>query len=116
MHAATQTAQNADGRWLNLRLVPELFTADVALADQQFACIVVQQGRMVWVGPQDAVPAQYQSLPAHDGKGQLATPGLSGGDIVEAGKQLSAINDEIEQLEERWLELSEQVESISAQV
>ena len=47
---------------------------------------------------------------------KLATPGLSGGDIVEAGKQLSAINDEIEQLEERWLELSEQVESISAQV
>ena len=65
MHAATQTAQNADGRWLNLRLAPELFTADVALADGQPACIVVQQGRMVWVGPQDAVPAQYQSLPAH---------------------------------------------------
>ncbi|MDL5038944.1 ABC-F family ATP-binding cassette domain-containing protein [Comamonas resistens] len=47
---------------------------------------------------------------------KLATPGLSGGDIVEAGKQLSAVNAEIEQLEERWLELSEQVESISAQV
>ena len=44
---------------------------------------------------------------------KLATPGLSGGDIVEAGKQLSAVNAEIDQLEERWLELSEQIEAVS---
>ena len=75
-HASPFQASDADGRWQNLRLAPELFTADVALADGQPACIVVQHGRMVWVGPQDAVPVQYQSLPAHDGKGQLATPGL----------------------------------------
>ncbi|MBL5979483.1 ATP-binding cassette domain-containing protein [Comamonas sp. NyZ500] len=43
---------------------------------------------------------------------KLATPGLSGGDIVEAGKQLSAVNAEIDQLEERWLELSEQIEAL----
>lgn len=44
---------------------------------------------------------------------KLATPGLSGGDIVEAGKQLSTVNAEIDQLEERWLELSEQIEALS---
>jgi ATP-binding cassette subfamily F protein 3 len=47
---------------------------------------------------------------------KLATPGLSSTDIVEAGKQLSAANGEIEQLEERWLELSEQIEAISQEL
>ncbi len=47
---------------------------------------------------------------------KLATPGLPGADIVEAGKQLSAVNGEIEQLEERWLELSEQIEAISQEL
>ena len=47
---------------------------------------------------------------------KLATPGLSGADIVEAGKQLSVVNGEIEQLEERWLELSEQIEAISQEL
>ncbi|MGE8441670.1 MAG: ABC-F family ATP-binding cassette domain-containing protein [Comamonas testosteroni] len=46
---------------------------------------------------------------------KLATPGLSGGDIVEAGKQLSAVNAEIDQLEERWLELSEQIEALTTE-
>lgn len=67
---------SADGRWLNLRLAPGLFQADTAVADNAAAAIVVQQGQMVWVGPQEAMPAQYQSLPAHDGAGQLVTPGL----------------------------------------
>ena len=47
---------------------------------------------------------------------KLATPGLPGADIVEAGKQLSAVNGELEQLEERWLELSEQIEAISQEL
>ena len=47
---------------------------------------------------------------------KLATPGLAGSDIVEAGKQLSAVNGQIEQLEERWLELSEQIEAISQEL
>ncbi|KGG92332.1 MULTISPECIES: ABC-F family ATP-binding cassette domain-containing protein [Comamonas] len=46
---------------------------------------------------------------------KLATPGLSGGDIVEAGKQLSAVSAEIDQLEERWLELSEQIEALTTE-
>ena len=43
---------------------------------------------------------------------KLAKPGLSGGDIAEAGKQLKAVNSTVEQLEERWLELSEQIEAL----
>ena len=75
--ATSSTAASADGCWHNLRLAPGLFVSEVAnLPDDQLACIVVQQGRMVWVGPQDAMPAEYQGLPQHDGQGQLATPGL----------------------------------------
>ncbi|QIL80075.1 ATP-binding cassette domain-containing protein [Diaphorobacter sp. HDW4A] len=47
---------------------------------------------------------------------KLATPGLSGGDIADAGKQLKTVNDSIEQLEERWLELSGQIEAIQQEI
>lgn len=76
MMQATPPATSADGRWLDLRLAPELFAADVPVADGQPACIVVQQGRIAWVGPQDQVPAIYAGLPAHEGGARLATPGL----------------------------------------
>ncbi|MNS60291.1 Imidazolonepropionase [compost metagenome] len=66
----------ADGRWLDVRLAPGLSAPDVPVAEGQPASIVVEQGRMVWVGPQDQVPACYQRLPAHEGGGRLATPGL----------------------------------------
>lgn len=70
-------AVSADGCWYNLRLAPELYVSEVAdIPEGTLACIVVQQGRMVWVGPQDAMPAEYQALPRHDGAGRLATPGL----------------------------------------
>ena len=70
-------AVSADGCWHNLRLAPQLYVSEVAdIAEGTLACIVVQQGRMVWVGPQDAMPAQYQALPRHDGAGRLVTPGL----------------------------------------
>lgn len=70
-------AVSADGCWHNLRLAPELYVSEVAdIPEGTLACIVVQQGRMVWVGPQDAMPAEYQALPRHDGAGRLATPGL----------------------------------------
>lgn len=74
MHTTPSQAPSADGRWLHLRLAPGLHQSEVA--EGADACIVVQQGQMVWVGAQDAVPEQYQSLPAHDGAGQLVTPGL----------------------------------------
>jgi ATP-binding cassette subfamily F protein 3 len=42
---------------------------------------------------------------------KLATP-LSPADIVEAGKRLKALEDELAALELRWLELNEAMESI----
>ena len=74
--AAWQAAPLADGRWLHLQAVPDLWRPDVPLAEGEAACIVVQGGQMVWVGPQQAVPAAYADLPAHDGAQQLVTPGL----------------------------------------
>lgn len=67
---------SADGCWRNLRLAADLFVADAEIAAAQLACIVVQGGRMVWVGPQDQVPTEYSHLQQHDGAGRLATPGL----------------------------------------
>ncbi|MGN1055319.1 MAG: imidazolonepropionase, partial [Comamonas sp.] len=71
-----QQAPCADGRWLHLRAVNALWQPDVALNDGDEGCIVVEHGRMVWVGPQHAVPEHYAHLPAHDGQQQLVTPGL----------------------------------------
>ena len=67
---------SADGRWLDLRLAPELFAPDVPVAEGQSACIVVERGRIVWVGPQSQLPTTYQHLPAHEGNARLTTPGL----------------------------------------
>ncbi len=44
---------------------------------------------------------------------RLAQP-LAAAEIAEAGKRLKALNDEIEQLEERWLTLSGQLEALAA--
>ncbi|GAA4421474.1 ABC-F family ATP-binding cassette domain-containing protein [Acidovorax lacteus] len=38
--------------------------------------------------------------------------GLAPSDIAEVGRRLKAVTDEVEQLEERWLELSEQLQSL----
>jgi imidazolonepropionase len=71
---------SADGVWVNLKPVPELVVADVPVPAGELTCVVVQGGRMVWVGPEARLPAQYQQ-PLHplrrwDARGALATPGL----------------------------------------
>ncbi|MDR0227428.1 MAG: imidazolonepropionase [Burkholderiaceae bacterium] len=66
----------ADGCWTHLRLAPGLFEADQAVQADALACIVVREGRIAWVGPQDAVPRRFDGLARHDGAGMLATPGL----------------------------------------
>jgi len=43
---------------------------------------------------------------------RLAEP-LAPADIAEAGKRLKALNDQIDQLEERWLSLSDQLEALA---
>lgn len=76
LHPAFDSAPSADGCWHNLRLAPEMFEAEQAVGEGEPACIVVQQGRVAWVGPQQALPPAYAALPRHDGRGMLATPGL----------------------------------------
>ena len=69
-------APSADGVWHKLRLASGLAQADQPVADGVPASLVVQGGRIAWLGPQDALPAVYAPLPRHDGAGLLATPGL----------------------------------------
>ena len=44
----------------------------------------------------------------------LANPGLSAADRAEQGKRLKSLTDEVEALESRWLELTEEIEQLSA--
>ena len=36
-------------------------------------------------------------------------------ELAEAGRQLKAVNTKLEPLEERWLELNEQIEAVAAE-
>ncbi len=69
-------SRSADGVWLNLKPAPGLWMADVPVPEGQLACVAVQGGRMQWVGPEACLPAAFQTLPRHDARGALATPGL----------------------------------------
>jgi imidazolonepropionase len=69
-HAADRWS-SADGVWTGLRLLQEDGSTGMAAS-----AIVVEQGRISWVGEQAALPAPYRALPAHDGGGALVTPGL----------------------------------------
>jgi len=72
----TQAFPSADGLWTGLRLAPGA-APDVQLDDANAsAAIVVEQGRIRWVGARAALPAAYAALPTHDGGGALVTPGL----------------------------------------
>ena len=69
---------SADGLWTGLRLAPGA-APSVPLAPHADAAIVVQQGRIVWIGDAAAIPdlsAEHAGLPRHDGGGALVTPGL----------------------------------------
>jgi ATP-binding cassette subfamily F protein 3 len=44
----------------------------------------------------------------------MATGKLSGAEIADAGRRLAHAGAEIAKLEERWLELNEQIEALQA--
>ena len=44
---------------------------------------------------------------------QLTQP-MPAADIAQAGRRLKAVGDELQTLEERWLELTDQIEQASA--
>ena len=60
-----ESRPSADGLWTGLR---DTTGEDIA--------IVVGEGQVRWAGPRAALPAAHAGLPAHDGGGALATPGL----------------------------------------
>ena len=63
------TLPSADGVWTDLRL-PD------ADGVQRDAAIVVQQGRIAWMGPSGELPDEHAAAARHDGGGALATAGL----------------------------------------
>ena len=66
---------SADGLWTGLRLAPGA-APSVPLAPHADAALVVQQGRIAWLGDAADLPAEHAGLPRHDGGGALVTPGL----------------------------------------
>ncbi len=66
-HKPFDAFPSADGLWTGLRLASDATTQ---------AAIVVGQGIVRWVGPRAALPAEFASLPLHDGGDALVTPGL----------------------------------------
>ncbi|NSX12507.1 imidazolonepropionase [Cupriavidus taiwanensis] len=65
-------AASADGVWHNCHLLPD---ADPAQAIRD-AALVVEQGRIAWLGAAADMPRAYGVLPRHDANGAWITPGL----------------------------------------
>ncbi|MDB5779908.1 MAG: imidazolonepropionase [Polaromonas sp.] len=70
-----QPRPSADGLWTGLRLAPGT-APSVSLAPDAEAAIVVQQGRIDWIGHTAYLPARHAHLPRHEGGGALVTAGL----------------------------------------
>ena len=66
---------SADGLWTNLRLAPGA-APSLDTSPGVGAAIVVQHGRIAWIGAIAEVPTVYGSVPRYDGGDALVTPGL----------------------------------------
>ena len=63
----------------------------------------------------EKIDAKMQSLGTEKGSLQsLLTTTRSPAEIAQTGKRLKAIEDELATLEERWLELTGQIEAVAA--
>lgn len=69
---AAVTSLSADGVWHRCHLLPD---GDPAKAIRD-AALVVQQGRIAWLGAQAQLPQGYAALPRHDAGNAWITPGL----------------------------------------
>lgn len=69
---AVAGAPSADGVWHRCHLLPD---ADPARAIRD-AALVVEQGRIAWLGPEAELPPTYGALPRHDAGNAWITPGL----------------------------------------
>jgi imidazolonepropionase len=70
--AAFQTS--ADGVWERLRPMPETLSDGSVPSDE--ISVVVELGRISWIGAAGALPPSKAHLPRFDGAGALFTPGL----------------------------------------
>ncbi|KWR90950.1 imidazolonepropionase [Cupriavidus sp. IDO] len=66
------SAISADGIWHNCHLLPD---ADPAQAIRD-AALVVEHGRIAWLGAAAELPDAFRGLPRHDANGAWITPGL----------------------------------------
>jgi imidazolonepropionase len=69
---ALSSAPSADGVWHNCHLLPD---ADPAQAIRA-AALVVEHGRIAWLGAAADLPETYRGAPRHDAHGAWITPGL----------------------------------------
>jgi imidazolonepropionase len=72
LFSAVAHAPSADGVWHRCHLLPD---ADPARAIRDGA-LVVEHGRIAWLGPGAELPAVYRALPRHDAGNAWITPGL----------------------------------------
>ena len=63
---------NADGVWHNANLLPAA-DPEHAITD---GTLVVEDGRIAWLGARPELPPAYAALPRHDAAGRWITPGL----------------------------------------
>ncbi|WP_029046012.1 imidazolonepropionase [Cupriavidus sp. amp6] len=70
--ANATSAASADGLWHNCHLLSD---ADPARAIRD-AALVVEQGRIAWLGAAAELPQQYRDLARHNANGAWITPGL----------------------------------------
>lgn len=68
----TRNVPGADGVWHHCHLLPD---ADPARAVRDGA-LVVEDGRIAWLGALASLPDTYRHLPRHDAQGAWITPGL----------------------------------------
>lgn len=65
-------APAADGVWHRCHLLPDA-SRDAQIRD---GALVVEAGRIVWIGAEAELPATYRPLPRHDANGAWITAGL----------------------------------------
>lgn len=68
----TTLSHQADGVWHHCQILPDADPSR-ALLD---AALVVEQGRIVWLGAYAELPDHYHTQPQHDAGGAWITPGL----------------------------------------
>jgi len=65
---------SAEGVWRNLHIIAGMLPGQAQAVCH--AALVVQDGLLVWAGPEVHLPAEYVRLPVHDGQGAWVSAGL----------------------------------------